>query len=73
MNTAQQIANAAQQDFGAAIRSAREQGRRGAVWFAGCNYTFGDGSVLTLRSGRIESPAPSPMNWTADKRAEFDI
>jgi hypothetical protein len=73
MTTAQQIADLAQQDFPAAMRAALAQGKTFAIWFAGRAYSFEDGSVLTLRAGKIESPQPTPINWTAAKRTEFDV
>lgn len=58
MTTAQAIANKSQSDFAAAIKAAREQGHKAAIWAHGCEYRFDDGSALVLRNGRVESPRP---------------
>lgn len=63
--TAQQIADCANtQGLFAAMHTARQYGTRRAVWFAGCEYVFDDGSVLVLRDGAIESPQPTPVVYT---------
>lgn len=64
MTTAQHIADAAAtQGLHAAMHTARQYGTRQAVWFAGCEYLFADGSVLVMRSGAIESPQPTPVAY----------
>lgn len=72
MTTAQQIANLAATDFPAAVRLASSEGYTRARWFAGHERVFADGSVVTFRSGKIESPTVS-FAWTAAKRIEFDV
>lgn len=73
MTQAQQIADLAQRDFSTAMRTACEKGHRSAVWYAGCEYTFEDGSILVVRSGKIDFPLPTPVKWTAKLRDEFDV
>jgi hypothetical protein len=74
MDIAQQIVALSQTDFPAAIRAACAQGTVGAVWFAGKEYTFADGSVLTTRAGKLSaSGAVAPIVWTEAKRAEYDV
>lgn len=65
MNTAQTIADlAATSNMDKAMRAvASANAYRSAVWFAGCEYTFSDNSVLTLRNGRVESPVPSRVAY----------
>lgn len=42
-------------------------------WFGGCEYAFADGSRIVIRTGRIESPHRSPIQWTPAKRTEWDV
>lgn len=49
--------------------SARVTGR----WFGGHSLEFSDGSVATIRGGEVESPRPSPIEWTEARRVEWDV
>lgn len=72
MTTAQQIADLFQTDRKAAMELAKT-GRTSSRWFGGCDITFADGSIVTMRFGMVESPRPSPIVWTPAKRIEYDV
>lgn len=55
-NQAQVIANIAANDFAGAIKIAFETGYKRSTGFGTMEYSFDDGSALSLRAGRIEYP-----------------
>jgi len=42
-------------------------------WFGGHSLEFSDGSTATVRNGEVESPRPSPIDWTEARRSEWDV
>lgn len=54
---AQTLANIAASDFAGAVQTAFATGFQRSTGFGSMEYEFDDGSVLTLRGGRVQSPA----------------
>ncbi len=60
--TAQQIADLNATNASAA-RAEIAKGWVHSRWFGGCTVDFADGSQIVIRSGRIESPHPTPRTY----------